>query len=121
VYWDKLLSIDPNNSEALYGKVFALLKMSQLDEAMKNFDNVLAFDRNTIEALLGKGHAYLYESKRKEAVRYFDKILAINPNNVDALGAKKLVLDKQEADTPLDISLTPNFTIAPNKVINKMT
>src|SRR5215217_4191421 len=54
-YYDKILSIDPNNTEALHGKGLSLGTSGNHTKAMQYYDKILSIDPNNIDALTGIG------------------------------------------------------------------
>ena len=89
-YYDKALSIDPNNIQALYSKGLAIYNWDKY-EAIKYYDKALSIDPNNTHALYSKGLALDSLGDRDEAIKYYDKALFIDPNNDDIL------LQKHEA------------------------
>src|SRR6476619_1021467 len=58
-YFDKALTIDSKNTEALNDKADALRKLGNNTEALKYYDKALEIDPNNTDALNDKGVAFL--------------------------------------------------------------
>ena len=54
-YYDKVLAIDANDTNALNNKGLALDNLVQYQEAITYYDRVLAIDANDTKALINKG------------------------------------------------------------------
>jgi len=79
-YFDKILEIEPNHTDALEYKGSILLQLGKYEEAMPYFDQVLEIDPNHIGALIDKGLALIKFDKAKESVFYFAKVAKIDPH-----------------------------------------
>ena len=111
-FYDKVLSLDPNNIGALYNKGNALVKLGNYNGAMSFYDKVLALDPNNIGALYSKGNALVKVGNLNGAISSFDKVLSLNSTNAKALKGKSDVqakLDKQKGTkiSPNIASTTP--------------
>jgi tetratricopeptide (TPR) repeat protein len=91
-YFEKALSIDSRNSEALNDKADALRKLGNNTESLKYYDKALAIDPNSTDALNDKGVALQNLGNYTEALKYYDKVLAIDPNYIDSLNNKGNIL-----------------------------
>src|SRR4030095_8357649 len=91
-YYDKAVSIDPSNIDALYNKSFTLEFLGKHEDAKTYFDKVLTVNRNDTTALNTKGLALIQLDKVEEAIAYYDKTLAMDPSNIDALYNKAYAL-----------------------------
>ena len=101
VYFDKILSVDPNNIDAIFFKGAALSSMGKSNESIPLInkaiilsDKALTTDPNNIDLLSIKGRALNRLQNYIEAIKYFDKVLAIDPNYKYALANKGLALDR---------------------------
>jgi len=82
---DKTLAIDPNYSDALNGKAFALAELGRNEEALPIIEKALETDSNN-EYYLSTAAFIMYNLKRyNEAKNYYNKALDINPNLKDTL------------------------------------
>jgi tetratricopeptide (TPR) repeat protein len=114
--YDKVLSIDKNNQEAISNKEIAKANikkqryLSIIEEIKVSYTNkdysqvIILSDKSTkLEpdnpiSYLYKGHAFNELKKYEEAIQCYDKILEIDPNNEDAFNKRTTVqeqLDKQ--------------------------
>ena len=82
--YNKALELN-QNSELLYKKGYALLKLYKRDLAIKYFEKVLEKDESNYKALFGLGEAYYSMSNEKDSIEYFEKVLELNPKDVEAL------------------------------------
>ena len=104
-YYDKALTIDPNDNVALNGKGLALNALGNYNEAISIFDKALAVDPNDKIILDYKGNALAGLGNYNEAIPYYDKALAIDPNYELALYDKNLAFEKLNNNTN---PITPN-------------
>ena len=74
-HYDKVLTIDPLNIDALNGKAFVLDFVGSHEEAISYYDKVLLINPKNNDALLGKALALDNLGKSEEAILYFDKAL----------------------------------------------
>ena len=93
-YFDQVLKIDPNNTNALINKGVALGNLQNFTGAISYFDQVLKINPNNIDALNNKGAALIKEDKFDEANSIFDKVLKIDPKNSIALSNKKVISNR---------------------------
>ncbi len=84
-YYDKTLSIDPANINALYNKALALDRLNKTNDAISYYDKVLAITPNDTDTLNNKGVDLANLGKYNEAISSYTKVLAINANDTDAL------------------------------------
>ena len=124
-YFDKVLSLDPTNIDAIFYKGAALSSLGKSTEAIPFInkaimlsDKALAIDQNNIDILSIKGRALNRLSNYNEAIKYFDKVLAIDSKNKYALANKGIALNKLgnsgEAIEYYDkaLAIDPNFVYA---------
>jgi tetratricopeptide (TPR) repeat protein len=123
-WYDKALSIDPNNIEALNYKGVALSNLGKNEEAINWYDKALAIDPNNVNVLNNKGVALSNLGKNEEAINWYDKALSIDPNNIEALNYKGIALSNlgknEEAINWYDkvLAIDPNnFNVFNNKGI----
>ena len=117
-YYDKALSINSSNINALYNKGLALDQLGKLDDAISNYDKVLAITPNDTSSLYNKAYDLDSLGKYDEAISYYDMVLGITPNDTSSLNNIGLDLDNlgryDEALQYYDkvIALSPNDTNA---------
>jgi len=98
-FYDKVLSLDPNNIKALYNKGKALSQLGNFVKSLNNaaisyYDKVLSLDPNNIGALYNKGNALVKLGNLNGAISSYDKVLSLDPNNIGALYSKGNALVK---------------------------
>src|SRR3989344_1977860 len=112
---NKVLAIDPNNSEAYRIIGYANEIMQKYDEARKNYDKAIELDPKKSQTLSNKGNSYDLQGDMKNAEIWYDKALAINPNDEHALLKKARVLARLgKSEEALDI-LDSIFDTGANK------
>jgi len=89
-YYNEVLTIEPNNTGAIYDKGLALDVLGKYEDAMVHYDMLLSVEPDNINALVNKGAALADLGNYQESIEYFDKVLSIDPNNVLAAENKKL-------------------------------
>jgi tetratricopeptide (TPR) repeat protein len=121
-YYDKALSINSTQINALYNKALALDRLGRVDEAILSYSQVLAITPNDTDTLNNEGLDLAIVGKYNESISYFNKILAINPIDTDALYNKALALDSLgrhgEAKSYYEevLAINPNDTAVLNKL-----
>ena len=91
-YFNKALTIDPNNEVALTGKGESLNALGNYTQVMPYLDKALAIDPNYQEALTSKAESLEDLGNYTQAIPYLDKALAIDPNDKVALNDKGYAL-----------------------------
>jgi len=120
-YYDKALSIDPSNLDALFSKALALDNLGRFAEAISHYDKVLEIEPADIDALYNKAFALDNLGRLDEALSYYNKVLDLDPNDVAALYHKGLALEKvgrhSEAIVYYDrvLAINPNDADALNR------
>ena len=84
IIYDKLLDIDPKNSDAWDAKGLALGSLGKEEEAKKCFDVSKQLKQDKIAVLIDKAKNSIIEAKYDEAVKFLDKATDIDPKNSDA-------------------------------------
>jgi tetratricopeptide (TPR) repeat protein len=92
-YYDKALSLDPNDIDTLIIKGVSLNNLDKFEEAIEWYDKALAVDPNYINALYHKAISLDNMGDYEQAIAYFDKALALEPNDVDTLSYKGTSLE----------------------------
>ena len=72
-----MLTVDPNNADALYNKGLALYSLGHSNESIGYFDRILIIYPNNAFALGNKGLALNSLGQSNESIGYFDKMLTI--------------------------------------------
>ena len=94
-WYDKVLTIDKNNVEALSKKGEVLSNLNNYSDAFELVDKALNIEPNSIIALNAKGYVLYQQNNDSKAIDYYDKALAINPNYTYALTNKGIAFYNQ--------------------------
>ncbi len=86
--YGRVAELQPDNAEALAGRGWCYLDLSQYPPAEASFQAALAEDSAHAEALIGLAETYRYQGRRAEAVDYYQKYLAAHPDGEDAVAAR---------------------------------
>lgn len=84
-YFDKVLSVEPEHTNALVHKGNALGKLGKYNDAITCYDKVLKNHPEHQIALINKGLAFHYLKKYDLAISFYDKILESDPQNANVL------------------------------------
>lgn len=92
-FFDKVLEIEPNNTDALNAKAGSHIEWGKTDQAHYNtavnlYTRVLEINPNDIRALVGMGYVLSKQLKFEESVIFYDKALEIDPANNNAMSGK---------------------------------
>jgi len=90
-YYEKVLSIEPNNFKACNNKIDILHRQGKHDEAIMTYDKAIEIEPNNPDIWFKRG-LMLYQHYPEEAITSYDKALEINPNFSDALFEKGRIL-----------------------------
>lgn len=94
--YDQVLKMNPNDSEVLYLKAYALSRSSKPKEALKYLDKFLILFPDHVDVLCEKGLVLDQLGLRQEAMTLFDKALKINPQHVNSLlHISRILLEKR--------------------------
>ncbi|HEU4383164.1 MAG TPA: tetratricopeptide repeat protein [Anaeromyxobacteraceae bacterium] len=86
--YGRVAEVQPENPEALAGRGWCYLDLSQYQPAEASFQAALEEDPTHAEALIGLAETYRYQGRRPEAVTYYQRYLAAHPNGEDAVAAR---------------------------------
>src|SRR5437660_2234444 len=89
-YYDKAITINPTNINALYNKALALDRLGKVNEAILSYDKVLTISPNDTDTLNNEGLDLTLLGRYNDSLSFFNKLLAINPVDTDALYNKAL-------------------------------
>lgn len=121
IYFDKIITLNPNYSNAYNGKGYSLNKLNKYDQAIHYFNISLQLNPNLNDALYNKGislfklskyseaiecfnrlsnddatfqigHCLRALSKYNQSIEYFNKAIEMNPNHLSAYIYKGLAL-----------------------------
>jgi tetratricopeptide (TPR) repeat protein len=79
-YYNKALTIKPNDTIVLDNKGIVLIKLGNYTQAIQYFDKVLSIDPNNVGGLYNKAVALNKLGKSTEAKVFQEKAQQINPN-----------------------------------------
>jgi len=82
-FFDKALSLEPENILVLTQKGNALCNQGKYDEAIQCYDKILKITPEDIKILCIKGKALTFQKKYDEAIQCYKKALNITPDNKD--------------------------------------
>jgi len=91
-YYDKILSGDKKNIDALNKKGECFSALKKYDEAIKCFDEALSIDKSSVFLWNNKGDVLFEEKKYEEGMECFDRVLEIDSGNSYAKDRKNIVL-----------------------------
>jgi tetratricopeptide (TPR) repeat protein len=73
--FDKVISTNPEITEAWNNRGVALYRMGRIDEAIESYDKSLALDGNNLDALRNKGLALRSAGRLQEALECYDRVI----------------------------------------------
>jgi len=94
--FDKVIVINPENSEAWYCKGNALIFLGRSEEAILCFDKSLEIHPDVPEVLYKKGIAMGNVGRFEEAIVCFNKVLELDPEKIEAKLSKADALAAME-------------------------
>ncbi len=93
-YYNKALSLDPNNPEAWYLRASVLIDTGKSQEALADCDKAIALDQNYAPAWSKKGLAYYNLEKFEDGLYASTRAASLNGNDVTAWYIKGVCLDE---------------------------
>lgn len=90
--FNKVIELDPNNSNAWSAKGAVLAKKKNYNEAIKAFEKVLELNPGDELTLFIEGGIYYRLGKNEAALRALNKALKLNPDYNDAENLKNEIL-----------------------------
>jgi len=112
-FYDKVLEIDSEDFDALFGKAISLGNIGKHEEAISFYDKVLEIDSEDIDALNGKALALDNIGQHEEAISFYDKVLEIDSEDIDALFGRALSLESLGREEEAISNLEKIETILP--------
>jgi tetratricopeptide (TPR) repeat protein len=85
VYYQKVLTKDPENDNALAGYGFVFYAREKYEEAERYFNKALDRNQDNTEARYGKGLIYFNRKSYSESAKQARIVLSSNPNDEDGL------------------------------------
>jgi len=83
--YNRILSKEPNNLEALVGTAYNYSWWKQYNKARLNFEAVLSINPDYAEALIGQGYNYAWSGNYEMAQAVFERLSKQTPDNPEAL------------------------------------
>jgi tetratricopeptide (TPR) repeat protein len=83
-YYDRVLKLNPDRSEAHNNRGVALLNLGDSDEAIASFERAVAINPAYADALRNLGVANFQQGNANEAVAAYQRVIALNPEDVAA-------------------------------------
>ena len=109
-WFDRALTLDPENVDIINEKGIALGKLSRYEEAITWFDRALSIDPRHFYSLSYKAAALGLLGRYEESITWIDKSLEVNPNAIESLNGKVAALfalgKKQDAMEWIDRALS---------------
>jgi predicted Zn finger-like uncharacterized protein len=94
--YGQVLALEPESAEALAGRGWCYLDLSQYSPAEESFRQALARNGRHAEGLMGLAETYRYEGRRPDAVKYYELYLASHPEGDDAVAARNALTQLKE-------------------------
>ncbi len=89
--YDKAISVNENNKDALMGKALALRELGRYDDAISCLNEYIKLDKEDLDGLIVKGDTYICKNEYIEANECFDECLKIDKKDPIALTGKGIV------------------------------
>ncbi|WP_199313455.1 MULTISPECIES: serine/threonine-protein kinase [Cyanophyceae] len=118
--YDQAIALNPDNSEAHWGRCYSLVYMQQIDSGITACNRALEIQPEYPEALWLKGYALDQKQQHTESLKLYDQAIALKPDFAQAWsnkGTALLLLERpQEAIAAFDraTELDPNLAEAWN-------
>jgi tetratricopeptide (TPR) repeat protein len=91
--FDRVLPLDPNNSNAYNNKGSALNGLGRYEEGLASCETAIRFNPNNSMAYNNKGVALYLLGRYEEGIAAYNSALRIDPNNSIAQNNKKIVIE----------------------------
>ena len=82
--YDSVLTINPDQTEALTDRGAVLAELDRFDEALETLDRALRLAPHVIATHVNRGNALLKLTRMDEALACYDQALAIDPEHAEA-------------------------------------
>jgi len=93
-YYDRVLTLDPRNTDAWNNKGVCLRKQGKLAEALQCYDHATDTDRNNSSAWSNRGNCLYTLGRNEEALEDLDRAIDLDPKNESAWLNKGLVEER---------------------------
>ncbi len=87
-YYDKVLSVNPNDTYVLNSKGDSLYSLGKYQDAIEYYEKVLTINGTDTYALISNAASYFSLGLYKDALQYYSDALEINGTDTDALNGK---------------------------------
>ncbi len=94
--YGRVLELDGENLEALAGRGWCFLDLSQYRRAEASFQGALELDPRQADSLMGLAETYRYEGRQAEAVGLYERYLAVQPSGGYADAARNAIQSLKE-------------------------
>jgi predicted O-linked N-acetylglucosamine transferase (SPINDLY family) len=91
-YFDKLVSLYPNNATGIYGRAKCLQDLGLFEEALKQYDRSIALDKNLAGAYHNKAVILQLLNRHKEALLTLISAFEQDPSDTQALEGQGILL-----------------------------
>jgi len=95
-YYDMVLDIDPNHTQALNNKGLILWANRKYKLAIEHFDHILELDPKNQEAIINKAASFNRLGEKDKAIKLYDELLEDDKTNADAWSNKGVILFSQQ-------------------------
>jgi len=90
-YLDKLLEIEPNDTDVLGLKAAVLVESGNLEESIPLYDKAIGINPNNSILFSAKANALVNLGRLNEAKELCEKSLKLDPSNEDAKKLQKII------------------------------
>ncbi len=96
--YDRALTLQPDNSEAMSGMGFCMLDLEQTQAAIGEFTKAIQANSRFSDAYMGLAEAYRAKNQKRDAVKNYQKYLDLTPDGPEAEVAKRALKDLGQGD-----------------------
>jgi tetratricopeptide (TPR) repeat protein len=108
--YDRALTIEPDNAEALNNRGLLLHELQRFDGALESYDRALAVRSDFAQALNNRGNTLQALERLEEAVASYDRALALEPDLTEAyFNRGEALRDLQQSQLPSEERNRPQF------------
>lgn len=106
-FFDKTLSIEPENIKALAGKAMQSLRMGDLKTATERAEEIVIKSPSDVEGWLVKGAIAVYNADLSAAQRHYEHVLKLDEHHLSAVvRVASLLLDQQAYEQAIEFIQT---------------
>lgn len=96
--WNNVLSIYPDQEDALNNRGFVYFQKGNYQAALKDFDRALKKNPDAVQSLINRGAVFLEQGNPKQALKDLNRALQLNAGNTEALLNRGLAFSKNGQD-----------------------